>query len=213
MLLWKLSDDEVAAVIALGFLVLDLASAVSDFSEMHVVLWNTDSCSLHWFDTCILQQWNTLLTRQNVSMSVSQCSNQISSQRVSVLLSYQYNDVLYSEAAEMFAEFNTVLKKICLLLFNALFQALLENSVTHIPKERIRNLALVFINVVQQCCSVLFFNIHSYWMYCTVCLLTKFSRVFNSLILSVCFCCLTLSYSLGTEKENVSYNSTRSLLH
>lgn len=44
-------------------------------------------------------------------MSVSQCSNQISSQRVSVLLSYQYNDVLYSEAAEMFAEFNTVLKK------------------------------------------------------------------------------------------------------
>lgn len=100
-------------------------------------------------------------------MGVSRYSNQISSQRVSVLLSYQYNDVLYSEAAEMFAELNAVLKKkkkrrICLLLFNALFQALLENSVTHIPKERIRNLALVFINVVQQCCSVLFFNIHSY---------------------------------------------------
>lgn len=133
-------------------------------------------------------------------MSVSHYSNQISSQPVSVLLSYQYNDVLYSEAAEMFAELSTVLKnnKICLLLFNALFQALLENSVSHIPKERIRNLALVFINVVQQCCSVLFFNIHSYRMYCTVCLFTKFSRVFNSLILSVCFCCLTLSYSSVT---------------
>lgn len=134
-------------------------------------------------------------------MSVSHYSNQISSQRVSVLLSYQYNDVLYSKAAEMFAELSTVLKKknkICLLLFNALFQALLENSVSHIPKERIRNLALVFINVVQQCCSVLFFNIHSYRMYCTVCLFTKFSRVFNSLILSVCFCCLTLSYSSVT---------------
>lgn len=44
-------------------------------------------------------------------MGVSRYSNQISSQRVSVLLSYQYNDVLYSEAAEMFAELNTVLKK------------------------------------------------------------------------------------------------------
>lgn len=44
-------------------------------------------------------------------MGVSRYSNQISSQRVSVLLSYQYNDVLYSEAAEMFAELNAVLKK------------------------------------------------------------------------------------------------------
>jgi len=60
---------------------------------------------------CVFFSNETLLTGQNVSMSVSQYSNQISSQRVSVLLSNQYNVVLYSEAAEVFAELNTVLKK------------------------------------------------------------------------------------------------------
>lgn len=199
VLFWKLFNAEVTwTVIALDFWVLDQA----DFSGMTCLLFlETQTPAVCTGLPRVFFSNETLLTGWNVSMGVSQYSNQVSSQHVSVLLSYQYSDVLYSEAAEMFAELNTVLKKkkkICLLLFNALFQALLENSVTHIPKERIRNLALVFIDVVQQCCSVLFFNIHSYRMYCTVCLLTKFSRVFNSLILSVCFCCLTLSYSSVT---------------
>lgn len=75
----------------------------------HLLFLETQTSAVCTGLLCVFFSSETLLTRRNVSMSVSQYSNQISSQRVAVLLSYQYNDVLYSEAAEMFAELNTVL--------------------------------------------------------------------------------------------------------
>lgn len=109
VLLWKLfNDDFTWTVIALGFLVLDQG----DYSGMTCLLFfETQTPAVCTGLPRVFFSSETLLTGWNVSMSVSHYSNQISSQHVSVLLSYQYDDVLYSEAAEMFAELSTVLKK------------------------------------------------------------------------------------------------------
>lgn len=52
VLLWKLfNDDFTWTVIALDFLVLDQG----DYSGMtYLLFFETDTCSLHWFATCIL---------------------------------------------------------------------------------------------------------------------------------------------------------------
>lgn len=109
VLLWKLfNDDFTWAVIALGFLVLDQG----DYSGMtYLLFFETQTPAVCIGLPRVFFSSEALLTGWNVSMSVSHYSNLISSQCVSVLLSYQYNDVLYSEAAEMFAELSTVLKK------------------------------------------------------------------------------------------------------
>lgn len=110
VVLWKLLNDEVTlTVIALGFLVLDQA----DFSGMTCLLFlETQTPAVCTGLPRVFFSSETLCSLGEMSvMSVSQYTNQISSQRVSVLLLYQYNDVLYSEAAEMFLELNTVLKK------------------------------------------------------------------------------------------------------
>lgn len=107
VLLWKLfNDDFTWTVVALGFLVLDQG----DHSGMTCLLFfETQTPAVCTGLPRVFLSSETLLTGWNVSMSVSHYSNQISSQCVSVLLSYQYNDVLYSEAAETFAELSTIL--------------------------------------------------------------------------------------------------------
>lgn len=61
----------------------------------------------------------------------------------------------------------------------------------HIPKERIRTWSVSFA-VVPNAVRVSFLAVTSTSV-CVICPLTKFFKVFNSLILSVCFCPLTFS--------------------
>lgn len=155
VLLWKLfNDDFTWTVIALGFLVLDQG----DYSGMTCLLFfETQTPAVCTGLPRVFFSSETLLTGWNVSMSVSHYSNLISSQCVSVLLSYQYNDVLYSEAAEMFAELSTVLIKKKKNLFTVV-QCLVSSTAGKLRKSHTKRKDKKSSFSLYQCSSTMLFS-------------------------------------------------------